>query len=612
MKKNYWVPLTSFMNRMKKNFLKRSYHVFQNMPLEIAIYNPNGTYKYMNKEYLSDEDIAQRIMGKDDYFYAETVGISPESLDKRREKLQEVLSRKQPIRFTEKLFFPIEKKTTYIKRIFQPRFSKRQKIKEIILYGSDLTQIIHAQNELKYLVYHDKLTGLKNRQAFFEYIEQLIIEADRSKKEDIIAILICDIDNFKKINEMVGHDIADRFLREAAIRIRNTLRKSDVVFRIGGDQFGIILKNLSAEHDASRVSKKIINVLTASYQIEDHNINYLTVSIGIVLFPKDGKEKEIIVKNASNALINAKKLANSNFQYFSDELTKKSLKRLEMENNLRLIVNEKSFEKQFEILYQPVVEKMLSGDYRIIGCEALLRWHNPDLGSVSPNIFIPIAEETDLICPIGDWVLYKAINDFKAIVEKREKQLYISINLSAHQMKSPHLVKKIENIIKNTNIDPQDLHLELTETSFIDEELHVIKNIDAIEHLGIKIDIDDFGVGFASLKYLQKFPVSTIKIDKSFIQNLNYSNENRRLVESIIILGRNLNKDIIAEGVENLEHLYLLYTQKCFKYQGYLFSKPITLNKFERLLDEEKEHQSLKASMGNFLNIESTMDTEFQ
>jgi len=330
------------------------------------------------------------------------------------------------------------------------------------------------------------------------------------------------------------------------------------------------------------------------------------------LFPKDGKEREVIIKNASNALINAKKLKNSNFQYFSDEVTKKSLKRLEMENKLRLLVNEKSFDKQFEILYQPVVEKMLSGDYRIIGCEALLRWHNPDLGSVSPNIFIPIAEETDLICPIGDWVLYRAINDFKTVMEKLEKQLYIAINLSAHQMKSPHLVKKIENIIKNTNIDPQDLHLELTETSFLDEELHVIKNIDAIEHLGIKIDIDDFGVGFASLKYLQKFPVSTIKIDRSFIQNLNYSNEHRRLVESIIILGKNLNKDIIAEGVENLEHLYLLYTQKCYKYQGYLFSKPITLNKFERLLNEEKEHQSLKASMGNFLNIESTMDTEFQ
>jgi len=219
------------MNIVKKNFLKRSYHVFQSMPFEIAIYNPNGTYKYVNKEYLSDEDIAQHIMGKDDYFYAEILGISPESLDKRREKLQEVLTKKQAIRFTEKLFFLGEKKTRYIKRIFQPKFSKRNKIKEIILYGSDLTQIIHAQNELKYLVYHDKLTGLKNRQAFFEYIDQLIIEVDRSKKEDIIAILICDIDNFKKINEMVGHDIGDKFLQEAAIRIKNAIRQSDAYRR---------------------------------------------------------------------------------------------------------------------------------------------------------------------------------------------------------------------------------------------------------------------------------------------------------------------------------------------------------------------------------------------
>jgi EAL domain-containing protein (putative c-di-GMP-specific phosphodiesterase class I) len=233
------------------------------------------------------------------------------------------------------------------------------------------------------------------------------------------------------------------------------------------------------------------------------------------------------------------------------------------------------------------------------------------VGSVSPTVFIPIAEESELICPIGDWVLYKAINDFKTLVKKFNRPLYLSINLSAIQMKSPDLIQKIEKIIHHTDVEPHDLHLELTETSFLDESIQVVQNLDAIENLGIKIDIDDFGVGFASLKYLQKFPVSSIKIDRSFIQHLNFNSEHKKLVESIILLGKNLKKDIIAEGVENLEHLYMLYTQKCYKYQGYLFSKPVPLGKFERLLHEEQAYRNLKASMGKDPKMDKLLKTEF-
>lgn len=600
------VPILS--TQTKKLLPSRSYQLYNAIPFEIAIYHVDGRYKFTNKEYIADEKINRQVINQNDNYYAKLVGISSDSLYKRREKFKEVLEKKQAVRFTEKIYFPAEDKTLYYKRIFQPKLSRKKEIKEILLFGSDLTPIFYAQTELKYLVYHDKLTGLKNRQAFLEHLDLLISEEERTRADEFTAILLCDIDNFKQINDMVGHDIGDLFLQEVSNRIQNVVRKSDSIFRLGGDEFGIILKNLVQEHDASRVAKKIIKELTSPYQIDEKTINYLTVSIGIVLFPKDGHEKQVIIKNVTNALKNAKKMGSSNFQFFSDEVTKKSLKRLEMESNLRILVNEQSYEKQFEILYQPVVEKMLSGDYRIIGCEALLRWHNPDLGSISPATFIPIAEETDLICPIGDWVFYRAINDFKSLTNRLQKQLYISINLSARQMKSPDLARSLENVITNSNIDPRELHLELTETSFLDEGLQVIKNIDAIENLGIKIDIDDFGVGFASLKYLQKFPVSTIKIDRSFIQHLNYSSEHKRLVESIIILGKNLNKDIIAEGVENLEHLYMLYTQKCYKYQGFLFSKPINLSKLEKLLEEEKEHQILKSSMGNFLNIETGID----
>jgi EAL domain-containing protein (putative c-di-GMP-specific phosphodiesterase class I) len=280
----------------------------------------------------------------------------------------------------------------------------------------------------------------------------------------------------------------------------------------------------------------------------------------------------------------AKKVRVSDYQFFSKELTQNAMKRLELENNLRTIVNEKKFDKQFEVYYQPIVEKGNNGSYQIIGCEALLRWNNPDLGKVSPAVFIPIAEETDLICPIGDWVLYKAINDFKSMAEKVSHPLYISVNFSAKQMKSPDILSKIEGIIANTHIHPSNLHLEITETSLLDEEIQVLENISALEKLGLRIAIDDFGIGFASLKYLQKFPVSIIKIDRSFIQHINLSLEHKKLVESIIILGKNLNKDIIAEGVENVQHLQVLNTQNCHKFQGFLFSKPLQLKEFEHLL----------------------------
>jgi diguanylate cyclase (GGDEF)-like protein len=471
------------------------------------------------------------------------------------------------------------------------------------MFGNSLTSVIHAQKELKYLVYHDKLTGLKNREAFFESLDQLIMEGERDT--DINAVLMCDIDNFKVISESYGHRIADECLQEISNRITSMLRKSDQIFRIGGAEFAIILKNLKQEYDASRIAEKIIQEVTKPFYLKDEKINYVTISIGIVLTPKDGKDRETLVKKCTSALKNAKKIRRNDFQFFSEDLTEKYQKRMELENNLRFVIHEQSFEEQFKILYQPIVEKRNEKDYVIIGCEALLRWSNPELGSVSPDIFIPIAEETDLICPLGDWVLAKALRDFKAMVDRTRQRLYVSVNFSAKQIKSPDIIKNIEQVIKLTGIDPMDLHLELTETSFLDEGLQVIQNINEIQKLGLKIAIDDFGVGFASLKYLQRFPVSIIKIDRSFIKNINLSNIHKKLVESIILLGKNMNKDIIAEGVENLEHLYVLYTQQCYTYQGYLFSRPVSIEELEDLVTG-KSYLSIISQGNNGASEEGT------
>ena len=598
------------MLRMREILFQDEYEIYKNVPMEVAIYDPDGNYIFVNKLYLPDQNLSGLIIGKDESFFGKMAGIQPDSLKKRQEYFKEVLKEKRSVRFTEKLYFPGENKTLYYKRFYQPvfRLKDRTKIKSICLFGSSLTAMMHAQEELQYLAQHDKLTGLRNRQAFNEQLNLMILEAERNPAQPNNAILLCDLDNFKLINESLGHSIGDNCLREVAKRIQSIIRKSDFAYRIGGDEFVIILQNMANELDAGKVSEKILQKISEPYKIKDRRITYLTMSIGIALHPKDGNDKELLMKNANIAMQNAKNIRKSDFQFYNEVMTEKSLERLQMENDLRTLVNENGFEKQFEVVYQPVVERKMSGAYRIIGCEALLRWNNPDLGSIMPEIFIPIAEQTDLICSIGDWVLLKAINDFKSMAAKFKNPLFVSVNFSARQLKSPQIVDKIVNVISNTHIQAKDLHLELTETSFIDDGLQVIKNVNELEKLGIRIAIDDFGIGFASLKYLQKIPASTIKIDRSFIQHIGTNSEHKKLVESIIMLGNNLKKEVIAEGVENLEHLYMLSSHKCYKYQGYLFSKPVNLPDFEALLTDENQNQFLKNSMGGFLNANNIPD----
>jgi EAL domain-containing protein (putative c-di-GMP-specific phosphodiesterase class I) len=267
-------------------------------------------------------------------------------------------------------------------------------------------------------------------------------------------------------------------------------------------------------------------------------------------------------------------------------------------------VNKSDYENQLEILYQPIIEHKINGDFKVIGSEALLRWKNPELGNIRPDTFIPIAEERNLISEIGDWILYKTLRDFKMLLTNTNLNLYISINFSAIQLKSTSMIKRLQRILKTVDFDPNKLQLELTETSYLDDHDEVIKNIKELEKFGIKLALDDFGVGFASLSYLHKIPASTIKIDKSFIHSLSYNPQKIELVKSIIMLGKNLDKEVIAEGVEDIDDLHLLKSQKCNKFQGHLFSEAIPLQKLEKYIKRNKlitvsiNHKSPQFSTG--------------
>jgi len=569
--------------------VREASQLFQHVPVEVAIYDLKGRYKYVNPLYATDEEIRKKIIGKDDAYFFDMIGISRECVENRRRHFERAVSEKRTIRFTEKLLFPEKNRSLFYKRSFHPIYAggEVQRVNAVCMFGSDLTAVILGQQELKYLAFHDKLTGLRNRDGFYEQLDQILIDMPRESGESISAILFCDLDNFKLVNDSLGHDIGDLVLKEVAQRLISSLRKSDMVFRLGGDEFTIIIRHLKRNIEAARVAEKIIHRLNQPFDIKGYKITYLSTSIGIVIIPSKGGERENLVKKADTAMYAAKNNGKNQFQFFADVMTDDSIQRLKIENNLKILVQDSNFDDECQILYQPIIETEEGGGYKVIGSEALLRWSNPELGSVLPEAFIPIAEESNLITRMGEWIFYKSCKDTAPLIKSMNRSFYVSVNLSAMQLKEPNIVEKIGNILKAAKMDPHNVQFELTETSFVEDRIEIKRNMLKLNNMGIRLAIDDFGIGFASLVYLQQIPASVIKIDKSFIQHLSTSREHRQLVKSIIHLSANLEKDVIAEGVEKPDQLEFLKKENCRKYQGFLFSKPIKIDELRTYLNEE-------------------------
>jgi len=577
--------ITPIINAHSNNF-----KLLQEIPMEVAVLDKKGKYLFVNKYYINDKGIATGIIGKNDSYYFKLIGLNQEYAKRRREHFQRAINEKQTVRFTENICFPDKNRSLYYTRFYQPNFSEttKNKIDFIYFFGKDITAIIHAQKELRQLAYSDKLTGLKNRDAFYDQLNQLLIESERRNISQLKAILFCDLDNFKLVNDTYGHDAGDFVLKEVANRMRLCLRKSDFVFRLGGDEFTVIIRNLKGEIDAGRVAEKLISKISAPYYFDNKKITTITTSIGIVPFANERYHCDLLVKKADTAMYIAKKRSKGSFQFISEEMTEKAIRRLKVEQTLRDLINENKFDEQFKLLYQPIMEKQSCSEYKIVGAEALIRWNNPHLGLILPNNFIPISEETNLIREIGNWVLNKSLMDFGSITKPFSSSFYFSINVSAKQLKNENIIKKFEDALNYIDIKPENLQIEITETSFIDYDKSVLDNLHKLQDLGIKLAVDDFGVGFASLSYLQRLPASTIKIDKSFIQKIGLSDEANDFIKSIITFGKSIDKEIIAEGVENKDQVAFLSEYNCEKYQGFLFSKPVHLNEFKELLKAEK------------------------
>lgn len=449
---------------------------------------------------------------------------------------------------------------------------------------TDITETKRAQNRLNELVNHDPLTGLPNRRLLNELLEHGLRRAARENHQ--LALLFIDLDRFKVINDSLGHQVGDKLLHEVATRVSLCMRGSDVVARFGGDEFVVMMDMIKKPEDAALVAQKIIDALAVEFVIESKEI-FISASIGISIYPQDGDSVDSLINAADVAMYQVKNKGKNNHCFYSEDLSRGALERFNMENQLRRALER----DQFEVYYQPQV-CLRTGD--IIGAEALIRWHHPELGLVSPATFIPVAEETGLIVQIGEWVLRQAALQVMRWIAEGYAMQWVSINVSGVQIMRSNFADTVYGILVETDCNPAVLELEVTESTVMQNTEDVIATFDRIKQLGLRLAIDDFGTGYSSLSNLKRLPLDKIKIDQSFVRGLPADQNDAAIANAIHAMAVSLGLSVIAEGVETLAQAEFLKTMGCHEGQGYLYGRPLTALAFSQLLtakQQQKEQQ---------------------
>jgi diguanylate cyclase (GGDEF)-like protein len=438
----------------------------------------------------------------------------------------------------------------------------------------DITARIKAESEIHHLINYDTLTGLPNRSLLHDRLRQAIAQA--AQERHMVWVLCLDLDRFKGVNDTLGHRSGDKLLQEVARRLSACVRESDTLARLGGDEFVVVLNGVVNEKGASIVAKKILALIAEPITIEDHEL-YTTASIGIAAYPLDGEDGHILLKHADLAMYKAKELDRNNFHFFSHDMNIKVMERMMLENSMR-----KALERdEFFLVYQPQVDARTG---RIVGVETLLRWNHPDMGLLTPDRFIYLAEETGFIVPLGEWVLMTACRQNKAWQKLGFPPLRVAVNLSGKQFGQYRLDEMISAILMETGLDPEWLELEITESAIMRNAEQNITILRSLKEMGIALAIDDFGTGYSSLSYLKHFPITRLKIDKTFVQDITTNPDDAAIAEIIIAMAQTLKLSVIAEGVETRAQLEFLSFHNCVEMQGYLFSRPVPADKFVYLL----------------------------
>jgi diguanylate cyclase (GGDEF)-like protein/PAS domain S-box-containing protein len=429
---------------------------------------------------------------------------------------------------------------------------------------TDITERKAQEAQIAFLAHHDPLTSLPNRSLMLERLERRTLQSQRDKSR--FALLFLDLDHFKHINDSLGHAVGDELLQEIARRLAECVRASDSVGRLGGDEFLILLADLAAAADAASVAEKIIAAMVPPFELDGHRLS-TSISIGVAIFPGDGKDPEALMKNADTAMYHAKAGGRNTFRFFAESMNAAAMERLMLDNAMRQALER----EEFRLVYQPQV-CLKTG--RIIGMEALLRWKSAAYGEISPGRFIPLAEDNGQIIPIGRWVLREACRDARRWSMEAPGPVPVAVNLSALQFRRDDVVGMVLETLAETGLPATMLELELTESLLLEQGSEALATITRLKAEGIRISIDDFGTGYSSLSYIKRFRVDRLKIDQSFIRDIDTDPDDAEIVRAIIQLGHNLRMDVVAEGVETAEQLAFLQAEDCESAQGYLFARP--------------------------------------
>ena len=456
---------------------------------------------------------------------------------------------------------------------------------QLVMYGdeqalitsiTDLTEQKHYQNQLFQKANYDDLTSLPNRGLAFDRLQRSLVVAQRNQTK--VALMLVDLDHFKKVNDSLGHNAGDLLLQEISSRLLSSVREGDTVARLGGDEFTVILSELHHAMDAEIIAEKVLHACTTPVVINNHEV-VVGASIGIATFPDDGMDHETLIKNADAAMYQCKQQGRNNIRFYTAEMNELLQSRLQMEHELRNALER----NELYLHYQPLI---CSESNKPVGAEALLRWHNPKLKDVSPAEFIPLAESLGLITELGDWVLQTACRDAVAWQSQPGMPRYVAINVSSHQLRNDDLVERITRVLEQTGLPADALELEITESALLENTDKNRQTFETLHQMGLRLAIDDFGTGYSSLSYLRRFPFDTLKIDRAFIHDIPNQQEANQLVSAIISMAKVLGLKIVAEGVENLQQLEFLREQKCQVFQGYYLARPMKLNDFANRCQE--------------------------
>jgi diguanylate cyclase (GGDEF)-like protein/PAS domain S-box-containing protein len=442
----------------------------------------------------------------------------------------------------------------------------------------DITERKLAEETINFQAYHDLLTNLPNRALLRDRLSLAITQAKR--EEEMLAVMFLDLDRFKNINDSLGHVIGDELLQQVSTRLKSCVREGDTLARFGGDEFTLLLPKITkGQEDIRKIAEKINDVLRDPFTIDDNEL-YVSASIGISIYPRDGTNMDNLIKHADIAMYHVKDKGKNGYQFYSDDMTTPYFQNLSLETGIHKALDN----DEFHLMYQPQIN-IKSGE--IVGVEALVRWEHPEHGPITPAEFIPFAEETGMIVDIGHWVLRNACAELKRWRDAGLPEIRMSINMSARQLAEKDIVKRISNMLKDYGIPGHCIELEITENTIMSEMDSVIHKLKELSRKGVNIAIDDFGTGYSSLSYLHKLPIQTLKIDRAFIKELNMNNSGNSIINTIVAMAKGLDLNVIAEGVETQQQLDYLHEIDCHEAQGFLFGKPLPADVISQLLIQD-------------------------